>query len=450
MIIILILLVSLLVCTDSLQDVICHDPDAGGTIQNKDRKFMILGSNSAGGAGLGNLLIFFPAAFYFAAFTGRDIIISDQSVLGEMCSIIQCGFPFVSQLALAFPKILNNESLAYVEEIKAYDFGKFMEGSRKIDSKVVRAGGYQPKSDWWIWFNTTVHCVKKLTGCDLGDVMCAERHSYQRLIRGPFKAALSAKEEARIKGVPDHIKHAILTLPHAYAPRLDFAIHLRNQFHHFEQQAGMDDVGYKQEVQEWLNSSECKMVFSSLEAKLLEQFTILRPPSLSLPPNSSSSDKDDAPDPVYVYLAADNEDVKDSFQNLLMNKKEFSDKMKIMRVETRFIFHVKNLARLKSETDNEGLMDLVFDWYALSLANTIFSWRKGSTHLVSTFVHSAQKVSGTTERTDNTIGRGIGTRGYQLLKDRHGRPKFDLFWVYTFLDDFKRRLDMHYHSLGSG
>ena len=206
----LIVLICITYSGESLQDIVCHDPDAGGTIQNKDRKFLIMGSNNAGGAGLGNLLIFFPAAFYFAAVTGRDIIISDLSVLGEMCSIIQCGFPFVSQLALAFPKILNNETLAYVEEIKAYDFGKYMEGSRKIDSKVVRAGGYQPKSDWWIWFNTTVHCVKKLTGCDLGDVMCAERHAYQRLIRGPFKSALTAKEEARIRGVPDHIKVPII------------------------------------------------------------------------------------------------------------------------------------------------------------------------------------------------------------------------------------------------
>jgi hypothetical protein len=190
--------------------------------------------------------------------------------------------------------------------------------------------------------------------------------------------------------VPDHIKHAILTLPHAYAPRLDFAIHLRTQFHHFEQQASVDDPAYKKEVMEWLNSSECKMVFSSLESKLLEQFQILRPPLPVI--NTSLSREEESPDPVYVYLAADNEDVKDKFASILAHKKEFSDKMKIMRVETRFIFHVKNLARLKSETDNEGLMDLVFDWYALSLANNIFSWRKGSTHLVSTFVHSAQKV----------------------------------------------------------
>ncbi len=52
-----------------------------------------------------------------------------------------------------------------------------------------------------------------------GDIMCAERHAYQRLVRGPFKSTLTADEEKRIHGVPDAFKHAILTLPHQYAPR---------------------------------------------------------------------------------------------------------------------------------------------------------------------------------------------------------------------------------------
>jgi hypothetical protein len=120
----------------SLKDIICHDPDAGGTIQNKDRKFLILGSSSGGGAGLGNILIFYPAAFYFAAVTGRDIIISDSSVIGEMCSIIQCGFPFVSQLALAFPNILNNDTLARVDEIKAIDFGRYSKYSLNTHTQI--------------------------------------------------------------------------------------------------------------------------------------------------------------------------------------------------------------------------------------------------------------------------------------------------------------------------
>ena len=34
---------------------------------------------------------------------------------------------------------------------------------------------------------------------------------------------------------------------------------------------------------------------------------------------------------------------------------------------------------MKQLSNNEGMLDLVLDWYALSLANTIYAWRKGST-----------------------------------------------------------------------
>src|SRR4051794_10154137 len=107
-----ILLLKFIIKCHGLHKIECRDPDAGGTAQNKDRKFLILGSPGAdsGGAGIGNFLIFYPAAFYFAAFTGRDILISDKSALGEMCNIVHCGFPYVSQLALAFPNILNEQT----------------------------------------------------------------------------------------------------------------------------------------------------------------------------------------------------------------------------------------------------------------------------------------------------------------------------------------------------
>ena len=49
----------------------CRDPDLGGqapTTKISQRKFLVL---SGSGAGLGNYLIFYPAAYYFAALTGR-------------------------------------------------------------------------------------------------------------------------------------------------------------------------------------------------------------------------------------------------------------------------------------------------------------------------------------------------------------------------------------------
>ena len=64
------------------REIQCHDPDVGGTTQNKNRKFILFGADSSQGAGIGNLLIFFPAVYYFAAFSGRDIILGDSSIVG--------------------------------------------------------------------------------------------------------------------------------------------------------------------------------------------------------------------------------------------------------------------------------------------------------------------------------------------------------------------------------
>ena len=178
------------------KDLTCHDPDLGGDVQNNDRRFIIIGSDSAVGAGMGNILIFFPAAYYFAMFTGRDILIADGSVVGEMCRVIHCGFPMVSEMALAYPGILTEENINNAPSLKKGEMMTHMEGSRPQNDLVVRAGGYMPSGDWWVYFVQCVACVTKVTGCETGDVTCAERHAFQHLIRGPFKESLEAAEEA--------------------------------------------------------------------------------------------------------------------------------------------------------------------------------------------------------------------------------------------------------------
>ena len=272
--------------------------------------------------------------------------------------------------------------------------------------------------------------MRKITGCDLGDVACSERHAFQRLIRGPFKTSLTTNEEARIHGIPDHIKHAMLTLPHSYAPRLDAAIHIRAQFHGFEALESIDSAAYKKEVADWLAGHEWATVFGALETRLLLELR-----ALNAADNVTVNE-----DPYNVYLASDNEEVKNAFVEILKNESRHPDvKLNVMRVESKFIHHVKNLNLLKTATNSEGVLDLVLDWYSLSLSNLVLAWRKGSTNLVSTFVHSAQRVSGTIERSDPRAppGQGIGCRGYQLMKDRRGNPKWDLMWTYTFLEDYQ-------------
>ena len=57
-------------------------------------------------------MIFFPSAYYFAALTGRDLLIFDNSVIGEFCKHIVCGFPMVSEMSIAYPDLLGKNQLA--------------------------------------------------------------------------------------------------------------------------------------------------------------------------------------------------------------------------------------------------------------------------------------------------------------------------------------------------
>jgi hypothetical protein len=60
----------------------CHDPAMGGNPSAKkvaDKKFLMIAGI---GSGVGNYLVFFPAAYYFAALTGRVSVF----VFNSLCS----------------------------------------------------------------------------------------------------------------------------------------------------------------------------------------------------------------------------------------------------------------------------------------------------------------------------------------------------------------------------
>lgn len=80
----------------------------------------------------------------------------------------------------------------------------------------------------------------------------------------------------------------------------------------------------------------------------------------------------------------------------------------VVQLSTPFIRHVNSFALKNSTNVREGFFDLVFDWYALSLCNVILAWRKNFQSGVSTFVHSAQLMSGTTDPSQPKV------EGFQL------------------------------------
>ncbi|KAJ1380069.1 hypothetical protein B484DRAFT_412167, partial [Ochromonadaceae sp. CCMP2298] len=61
-----------LLAQQAAMDLHCHEPGVGGFLsgshKTSDKKFLVVSGN---GAGIGNFLVFFPAAYYFAVLTGR-------------------------------------------------------------------------------------------------------------------------------------------------------------------------------------------------------------------------------------------------------------------------------------------------------------------------------------------------------------------------------------------
>lgn len=263
----------------------CKDPDALGRIssnhqKNIQRYFLIIGGV---GAGIGNFLVFFPSAYYYAMLTGREILIEDRSLLGEACRIIVCGYPHYNDIANTFPSILNPNTP--MTRAKVYDFKEHINGHRNITETVVHADGFKFLSGWYLGCPFCEECIRKLTGCIDEDVSCHDRHALQRLIRGPFlpeTVKSSNSIENRMIGVPQNFKHGLISLPHAYTPRFDVAIHLRCQFQNFEYLVGPEDSlwpQYVKEVDDFLSSSLIDQgigLFKVIEERIMEELPYIQ------------------------------------------------------------------------------------------------------------------------------------------------------------------------------
>lgn len=424
-------------------------------------------------------------AYWFAALSGRDIAIMNHSLIAEMCKILYCGFPLESQMLEAFPYLKK----AQMEGAKAHQFTMHftsMDEKHHLNSMITRADGFQ-LTRWYreIEDPRVLECITNITRCDPDDTHCHDRHSLQRLIRGPFKERLTAEEERRVVGVPANLKRAILSLPHALSPRLDAAFHLRCQFSHFEMSVGKDDGHmwdeFVAERDSWINSTASnggQMVFKLMTLKLMSEIPMLRTKAIvekkrarkrllryidsevvDLGTNDKVSDKyggwfhdnvtssersqrrslmetllntvDDKDESmIYVYVASDNEVVKEALTEYLMT--HTNETVAVMRVKNNAeIAHAKNAAFFRSVGKGSGPFDLTLDWYALSLSNVIFAFRRNTMKL-STFAQSAQHMSGNTEKSDfkKAIGHGMGSVGLALAFKMEHKDWWDPVWQY--------------------
>jgi len=414
----------------------CRDPDAGGhSYLDRHRKYLILGAYDDSSKGLGNLLAAYPAAYFYAVLTNRDIIIVDKSMIGDMCAVIECGFPFMNEMNIAYPNIINDKNVYSSEILHANQFYSSLTSHDIMSKTIVRESGYTLKSDWWASNKTLAECISRVTGCFIGDIMCGERYSLKKLIRGPFMSNYSDIAQKYLLGAPLSFKHALASLPQSHAPRIDVSIHLRNQFHHFENEVDVNDPAYVKEVTEFLTGSDCTIVFQNMVMELVQKLKEIRETTSH---NNGGGLTISATDPerqMHVYIAADNQQVKEAFVQHLARSEELTPfNPFLMRFNSTKIVHIKDTIKFKDDT-HISLVNIVFDWYAMSLSDNILAWRRAFTAGISSFVFTAQKLSGSADRSD---AGGVGTKGYQLLRNRHGHVRFEMFWSYTIFNDYER------------
>ncbi len=157
-------------------------------------------------------------------------------------------------------------------------------------------------------------------------------------------------------------------------------------------------------------------------------------------------------DPIYIYVSSDNDRVKEAFIHYFQDRyvnyhlptsTAIIPLFQFLRVKqldpTQVVQHAKNMEYL-TKSNASGSFNLIMDWYALSLANHIFAWRR-DTHYISTYVQSAIRMSGnsneyhmpsitsTTSSTGNGDGKtaetGVESVGKEKEKEKELMTGYD-------------------------
>jgi hypothetical protein len=116
-------------------------------------------------------------------FTARNLIIDDNSLIGEICNVVHCGFPLMSNMEMAFPALFTDSKKKEMRGVKVGDMNRYLGGELSFDHTLLHADGYIFKSGWYFGRESAQKCVVTVTACFTEDVDCQDRHAMQRLIR---------------------------------------------------------------------------------------------------------------------------------------------------------------------------------------------------------------------------------------------------------------------------
>lgn len=187
----------------------------------------------------------------------------------------------------------------------------------------------------------------------------------QRLVTGPVSPLHRSSIQQHLQGVSPEYIHNILHEPWMTVPRVDAAVHLRNQFTHFEKFQQLNKTASSEEAKQWLASAKGTLIFKEIAAMLSNKLI-----NITLPT---------------VYVAGDNAIVKAALRDFLARD---SFKLQVMWQESEEIHHIGSGEHQHSI---EVMRLLAIDWYIMSRASFMIAWREGQ--VISTFAQSAHRMN---------------------------------------------------------
>ena len=278
--------------------------------------------------------------------------------------------------------------------------------------------GYRDRANWWAYYNGTVDCISRLTGCSPTDLLCRESFALQQLVVGPVIAHHTPDAAAdnytssadtlslhhRLSGATHEVKESLVKDTAKSAPFLfDAGIHLRTQFETFEHPHLYNTSEVDIEVDTFMKSKRKEVMFTHMTDQLLNLLNQSFQTSDPIIGNSNNPStaliaSDSHKPTAQVYLSCDNIVVKKALHHHLLKAVEAVEatltfRLNIVFLKVEKLHHAILMHDWSNKNDvntTSGLFDTSLDWYNIARSKFILTWRRSEDF--STFSLSAVRL----------------------------------------------------------
>jgi len=341
-------------------------PDLKCGSENTMKRYVVYGDK--GQAGMGNVLIYWPAVYAFALIQNREIILTEGTLAAYICETQpNCIYRTMKEIPKNETSFWNHPHHSHdMFTTTARELYQFAANEIKLDNKVMISKGFLDKSQWYIINTNTSRCITKLTGCPMWDSNCVIKHAFASLYPMPFASHLL--EHSRLSGDEVRINAAFDSKTSIgdyftdrssgggnpfFSRRFDLGIHLRIQFHLFENHTDPN----------------------APEFIKLQQNYIKEKMSVAIMNQTVTWIKNNLADGSAIFVAADDEYVKQTLASKIEDAGYSVTLSNSKGIKHSKHIHLGGNNWKHMEHVDSNIFYAIFDWFTLATAKRIYAYR---------------------------------------------------------------------------